>query len=98
MSDFNHRWQTVIGQARRVPEHGRVDALPLGMATRILAQLREAPVEPWMDLLAALGLRAALATTCVLLAGTGLAVAQWYEFRIEPPELENVLPIDLTWP
>jgi hypothetical protein len=97
MTDFDQRWQTSTQAARQASTE--LAELPYGFTTRVLARYQESPAEAWADVLGALGMRAMLATAFLFALSASLAAASWYEFRIEPPALENPLAVDpLTEP
>ncbi len=97
MSAFDQRWQLLARQAGRLLDE-KLPELPLGFATRVLARSRETPVESWEELLGSLSLRAVLITACVCLVSAGFAFAEWYEFGIERPVLEQTVTNELPWP
>lgn len=97
MKTFDQRWQQLARQAGRLLDEQLPD-LPLGFATRVLARSRETPVESWEELLGSLSLRAVLITGGFCLVSAGFAFAEWYEFRIERPVLEQTVTNDLPWP
>ena len=97
MNDFEQRWQVMARKAGRLLDESLPD-LPLGFATRVLANRREPSPESWEELLGALSLRAVMVTTCLCLISAGFAFSQWYEFRIERPVLEQTVTNELSWP
>lgn len=99
MNDFDQRWQVLARKAGRLLDE-KLPAMPPGLAARVLARRREAPVESWEDLLSALSLRAVLVTTCLCLVCAGFAFSEWYEFRIVRPALERSMTseLPLPWP
>jgi hypothetical protein len=99
MNDFDQRWQVLARKAGRLLDES-LPGLPPGLAARVLARSREAPVESWEDLLGALSLRAVLVTTCLCLVCAGWAFSEWYEVRIERPALERSMTreLPLPWP
>jgi len=97
MKTFDQRWLTAAKEARRADSEP-VPPLPLGFAARVLARSRDAQEPAWSELVAALSLRALIVTTVLCLVSGGYAFSQWYQPRLEVPELENPLTTDLTWP
>jgi hypothetical protein len=97
MNDFEQRWQTLAKRAGRMLDESLPD-LPLGFATRVLANRREPAAESWEELLGALSLRAVVLTACLCAIGAGFAFSEWYEFRIERPVLEQSVTNELSWP
>ena len=72
--DFNQRWNAVAKAARQVPaEPSEALPLPFGFTTRLMAHFQESPVEPWVDLMTALGLRAVV-TSALLFAVSAVLV------------------------
>ncbi|MBL9146284.1 MAG: hypothetical protein JNM99_21575 [Verrucomicrobiaceae bacterium] len=97
MKNFDQRWLTAAKEARRAASEP-VPHLPLGFAARVLARSRDLQEPAWPELVAALSLRALIVTTVLCLVSGGYAFSQWYQPRLEVPELENPLTTDLTWP
>lgn len=97
MNTFDQRWQSLAQSALQVPDDPAGE-LPFGFSTQIIARFRNAPMEPWTDIVSLLGLRTALATVLVCLAGAAFAWAEWYDLRIEPPALEKAIAAELDWP
>lgn len=99
MKDFDQRWQTLARRASGLPAE-LPGELPFGFATRILAQYRQAPAEPWEEIFSLVGVRALLVTSFLALVGAGVGFYDWYDFRIERPRLEQTLTseLPLPWP
>lgn len=97
MNRFDQRWRSLAQRARQVPDDPAGE-LPFGFTTRVIARFKDAPVEPWMDIVNLLGLRAAVATMLLFLAGAAFTWAEWYDLRIEPPALEKAIAAELDWP
>lgn len=90
MKNFHQRWQTAATSARRVQDD-LAPELPYGFATRIVARFQEAPAEPWLDILSALGVRAVLASALVFIASAVLVAAQCYDSVLSPTLIETPL-------
>ena len=88
-TDFEQRWQTVTKAARQTPEE-RVES-PLGLATRVLARFERAPVEPWLDLMTALGLRAVAAAAAVFVSSALLVLWQMDVVALTAEVIESPL-------
>lgn|GEM_PF-867431 len=72
--DFNQRWRAAAKAARQVPgEPSEALPLPFRFTTRLMARFQESPVEPWVDLMTALGLRAVV-TSALLFAASAVLV------------------------
>ncbi len=97
MTPFDQHWQQTAAQARQAPQDAAAE-LPFGFSTRVLARFQETPAEAWEDVFSAIGLRALLATTGLLLISAGYALTEWYDFRLEPPSLEEAVTSELSWP
>ncbi len=97
MKNFDQRWLTAAKEARHADSEP-VPPLPLGFAARVLARSRDLQDPAWLELVAALSLRALIVTTVLCLVSGGYAFSQWYQPRLEVPGLENPLTFDLTWP
>ncbi len=97
MSTFDQRWLIAAEEARCAVSEP-LPPLPLGFASRVLARSRDAQELAWPELVAALSLRALIVTTALCLVSGGYAFSQWYQPRLEVPELENPLTFDLAWP
>ena len=91
MNDFDQRWYSAT-QAARCATAAPAE-MPFGFTTRIIARFQEKPAEPWVDLLAALGLRAVLTSAALFFASAALVVWQldvmlltptWVETSISP--------------
>ena len=90
MNDFHQRWQTLATSARSTSADITPE-LPFGFATRIVARFQEAPAEPWLDILSALGLRAVLASALVFIASAALVAVQCYDSVLSPTLIETPL-------
>lgn len=97
MNTFDPRWQQAAARARQAPDPAD-DAPPHGFATRVLARWREAQAESWEDLFSALGLRALLGATALLLVSAGYMWVEWYETRMPAPSLGEAVTSQLPWP
>jgi hypothetical protein len=97
--DFNQRWSTAAKTARQVPDDAS-EAVPFGFTTRLMARFQESPVESWVDLMTALGLRAVAGAALLFVASAALAfwqldavplVADWIEVPVPLPFTPEVL-------
>ena len=96
MNDFDQRWQTAAQAARRVAdERGE---LPFGFTTRVLARFENTPVEPWIDLLTALGLRAVLTSAFLFIASAALVAWQMDFISLAPSWVDAPLSPKLLLP
>lgn len=89
--DFNQRWNAAARSARQVPEEPS-EALPFGFTTRLMARFQEAPVEPWVDLMTALGLRAVVTSALLFAASAALVFWQLDAVPLVPDWIEVPLP------
>jgi hypothetical protein len=98
-NDFNQRWRAAASSARHVADDAS-EVLPFGFSTRLLARFQESPVEPWVDLMTALGLRAVVTSALLFVASAALVfwqldavplVADWIEVPV-PFTPEVLLP------
>ena len=89
MNDFDQRWHSAAQAARSAPDEPA--ELPFGFATRVLARFENTPVEPWVDLLTALGLRAVLTSAVLFFASAALVVWQLDVMSLTPTWIETPL-------
>lgn len=89
MNDFDKRWHSAAQAARLTPDEPA--ELPFGFATRVLARFESTPVEPWLDMLTALGLRAVLTTAVLFIASAALVVWQIDVMSLTPTWIETPL-------
>jgi hypothetical protein len=89
MNDFDQRWHSAIQAARRAT--AAPAEMPFGFTTRIVARFQETPAEPWIDLLAALGLRALLTSAVLFFASAALVAWQLDVMSLTPTWIETPL-------
>ena len=85
--DFDQRWSGAARAARRVREEA--GELPFGLTTRVLARFEAAPVEPWVELMTVLGIRAVV-TSAVLFLGCAVVMVWQVEGVLLVPDLIEV--------
>lgn len=93
MTHFDPRWQT-LAAAARASFHDAAEELPFGLATAAIARWQAAPIEPWEDILGALGRRAILALACMCLVSAGIAYFSWQTSALERPLVERAVSPD----
>lgn len=96
MNDFDQRWQTAAQAARRIAAEPA--ELPYGFTTRVLARFENTPVEPWIDLLTALGLRAVLTSAFLFIASAALVAWQMDFISLAPSWVDAPLSPRLLLP
>lgn len=96
MNGFDKRWTTLAQHASTAAEEGGMEA-PFGFAARMVALWQAAPAEPWEDLFAAFSRRALMGLAAACLISAGYAFFEWYEFRIERPQLELSVSSEFSW-
>lgn len=96
MNDFHPRWQAAAQAARRAKDE--LSELPCGFTTRVLARFQNTPVEPWVDLLTVLGLRAVLTSAVLFLASAALVVWQMDFISLSPSWVDAPLSPKLLLP
>jgi hypothetical protein len=96
MNDFDQRWQTAAQAARRTAAEPA--ELPYGFTTRVLARFENTPVEPWIDLLTALGLRAVLTSAFLFIASAALVAWQMDFISLAPSWVDAPLSPRLLLP
>jgi hypothetical protein len=96
MNDFHPRWQAAAQAARRAKDE--LSELPYGFTTRVLARFQNTPVEPWVDLLTALGLRAVLTSAVLFLASAALVAWQMDFISLAPSWVDAPLLPKLLLP
>lgn len=96
MNDFDQRWQTAAQAARRAAAEPA--ELPFGFTTRVLARFENTPVEPWIDLLTALGLRAVLTSAFLFIASAALVAWQMDFISLAPSWVDAPLSPRLLLP
>lgn len=84
--DFHGRWQVAATAAQRVREDA--GALPFGFTTRLMARFGEAPAEPWVELMTALGLRAVVTAAVLFLGCAAVMVWQMEGMPLVPEVIE----------
>jgi hypothetical protein len=94
--DFDQRWSAAASSARRVREE--MGELPFGFATRVLARFEAAPVEPWVEMMAALGLRAVVTSAVLFLGCAALMVWQMEGVFLVPDLIEVPLVTEVFLP
>jgi hypothetical protein len=94
--DFDQRWSAAASSARRVREE--MEELPFGFATRVLARFEAAPVEPWVELMTALGLRAVVTSAVLFLGCAALMVWQMEGVLLVPDMIEVPLVTEVFLP
>jgi hypothetical protein len=72
--------------------------LPFGFATRVLARFEEAPVEPWVELMTAFGLRAVVTSAVLFLGCAALMVWQMEGVLLVPDLIEVPLVTEVFLP
>ena len=96
MNDFHPRWQAAAQAARRAKDEP--SELPYGFTTRVLARFQNTPVEPWVDLLTALGLRAVLTSAVLFLASAALVAWQMDFISLAPSWVDAPISPKLLLP
>jgi hypothetical protein len=96
MNDFDQRWQTAAQAARLAATE--TAELPYGFTTRVLARFENTPVEPWIDLLTALGLRAVLTSAFLFIASAALVAWQMDFISLAPSWVDAPLSPRLLLP
>jgi hypothetical protein len=94
--DFHQRWGAAAKAARQVSEEP--GELPFGFTTRVLARFQETPVEAWVDLVTALGLRAVVTSAVLFAACAALAVWQVDKPPLVPDWIEVPFVPGVFWP
>lgn len=95
--DFNQRWNAVAKAARQVPaEPSEALPLPFGFTTRLMARFQESPVEPWVDLMTALGLRAVVTSALLFAASAALVFWQLDAVPLVPDWIDVPVPLPFT--
>lgn len=98
MKDSFHRRWTQLTQAARTAPFEAEDPLPLGFTTRLLANYRSAPSEPWNEWLTVLGLRAAAASALLFAASLTVFFATVDPVSLATQWFETPLPAHLLLP
>ena len=93
--DFNQRWSTAAKTARQVPDDAS-EAVPFGFTTRLMARFQESPVEPWVDLMTALGLRAVVTSALLFAASAVLVFWQLDGVPLVSDWIDVPLPLPFT--
>jgi hypothetical protein len=88
MNDFNQRWQSAAQTAHHVTDEPA--EMPFGFATRVLARFENSPAEPWVDLLAALGLRAVLTSAALFFVSATLDIVSLTPTWVDAPLLPQL--------
>ena len=92
MNDFDQRWHFAT-QAARCATAAPAE-MPFGFTTRLVARFQETPAEPWVDLLATLGLRVVLTSAALFFASAALVAWQLDVMSLAPTWIET--PISPT--
>jgi hypothetical protein len=96
MNDFHPRWQAAAQAARRAKDES--SELPYGFTTRVLARFQNTPVEPWVDLLTALGIRAVLTSAVFFFISAALVAWQMDFISFAPSWVDAPLSPKLLLP
>lgn len=94
--DFNQRWSAAASSARRVREE--TGELPFGLTTRVLARFEAAPVEPWVELMTVLGMRAVVTSAVLFLGCAAVMVWQMEGVPLVPDLIEVPLVTEVFLP
>ena len=94
--DFNQRWSGATRAARRVREEA--GELPFGLTTRVLARFEAVPVEPWVELMTVLGLRAVVTSAVLFLGCAAVMVWQVDAVPLVPDLIEVPLVTEVFLP
>ena len=96
MNDFHPRWQAAAKAARRAKDES--SELPYGFTTRVLARFQNTPVEPWVDLLTAHGIRAVLTSAVFFFISAALVAWQMDFISFAPSWVDAPLSPKLLLP